>query len=212
MTPDSWLMTFNSILTCHHFLKPLMSVEPTSGESQENALKTILCPIEASRAAIQVVPKLQLTGFPVDFLQHVRDLNHWTAARGGSMQFSAIQLRQGVVFKAVWSSENIVERSPICLTFSKIPSATILNKPKLTIPSVKNHGPSGRSSYPPIQTVKLCSWMNQWCWNAISASSNPTGLRLSVFHPGAIVNLCYARPWLSMMHFLRQLNVEPNCV
>ena len=53
----------------------------SSAESEEKALKTILCPIEAPRAAIQPVPKLQLTGFPVDFLQHVPRVNHWTAAR-----------------------------------------------------------------------------------------------------------------------------------
>ena len=34
------------------------------------------------------------------------------------------------------------------------------------------------------------SRMNPWCWNTISASSNPTGFSSSVFHPGAIVNLC----------------------
>ena len=45
-----------------------------------------------------------------------------------------------------------------------------------------------------IQTVKQCSRMNPWCLKTISASSNLTGLPLSVFHPGAIVNISYVWP------------------
>ena len=156
----------------------------SSAESQGKALKTMLGPIER--------PKLQPTGFPMDFLQHVQGFNDWTAARGDSMRSAAVQLREGVVFKVVWSSENIVERGHVSLSFSEITSATIFCEPKWTIPSVKKRRPYGRARYQPIQTVRLCPWMNPWCWNTISASSNPTGLLSSVFHPWAVVNICYS--------------------
>ena len=82
-----------------------------------------------------------------------------------------------------------LETSPVCLSFSEIPSATIFYEPKWTIPSVKKHGSSRWSRYQPIQTIKLCSRMNPWCLNTISSSLN--GLPLLVFHPRAIINICY---------------------
>ena len=58
------------------------------------------------------------------------------------------------------------------------------------------------------------SRMNPWCRNTISASSNPIGLPLSVFHPGAIVNICYAllwcTDWIFPLHHSQTLFLEIN--
>ena len=66
----SWFSEANHDFWAHH----------SSTEIQYKSLKTMLCLIEPPRAAIQLVPKLQLTGFQVDFLEHMRGFNHWTSA------------------------------------------------------------------------------------------------------------------------------------